>query len=101
MEISQKYDILIPMQAMGIAKSEGDEKMSQEKVNQYKEAKKNRKEIEKKAKQKALYAKVIGGIVAAVLVIWLGYSAVVTIQNAEGPTVTVDTTAVSDYVNGL
>ncbi|MBR4140109.1 MAG: hypothetical protein IKT88_09145 [Lachnospiraceae bacterium] len=75
--------------------------MSQEKVNQYKEAKKNRKEIEKKAKQKALYAKVIGGIVAAVLVIWLGYSAVVTIQNAEGPTVTVDTTAVSDYVNGL
>ena len=86
---------------MGFAKSEGDEKMSQEKVNQYKEAKKNRKEIEKKAKQKALYAKVIGGIVAAVLVIWLGYSAVVTIQNAEGPTVTVDTTAVSDYVNGL
>ena len=75
--------------------------MSQEKVNQYKEAKKNRKEIEKKAKQKALDAKVIGGIVAAVLVIWLGYSAVVTIQNAEGPTVTVDTTAVSDYVNGL
>ena len=35
---------------MGIAKIEGDEKMSQEKVNQYKEAKKNRKEIEKKAK---------------------------------------------------
>lgn len=86
---------------MGIAKTEGDEKMSQEKVNQYKEAKKNRKEIEKKAKQKALYVKVIGGIVAAILVVWLGYSAVVTIQNAEGPTVTVDTTAVSDYVNGL
>ncbi len=75
--------------------------MSQEKVNQYKEAKKNRKEIEKKAKQKALYVKVIGGIVAAILVVWLGYSAVVTIQNAEGPTVSVDTTAISDYVNDL
>lgn len=75
--------------------------MSQEKVNQYKENKKNRKEIEKKAKQKAKITKICAGVVAAVLVIWLGYSAVVTIQNAEGPAVTVDTTAVSEYVNNL
>jgi cell division septal protein FtsQ len=75
--------------------------MSQEKVNQYKENKKNRKEIEKKAKQKSMIAKVVAGVIGAVLVVWLGYSAVVTIQNAEGPAVKVDTTAVSDYVNGL
>ena len=75
--------------------------MSQEKVNQYKENKKNRKEIEKKAKQKSMIAKVVAGVIGAVLVVWLGYSAVVTIQNAEGPAVTVDTTAVSEYVEGL
>ena len=75
--------------------------MSQEKVNQYTESKKNRKEIMKKDKQKAMIAKVIAGVAGAVLVAWLGYSAVVTVQNAEGPAVTVDTTAVTDYVNGL
>ena len=75
--------------------------MSQEKVNQYKESKKNRKEIMKKDKQKAMITKVIAGVAGAVLVAWLGYSAVVTVQNAEGPAVTVDTTAVTDYVNGL
>ena len=75
--------------------------MSQEKVNQYKEAKKNRKETVKKEKQKSLITKICLGAVAAVLGIWLAYSAVVTIQNAEGPAVTVDTTAVTEYVNGL
>ncbi len=75
--------------------------MSQEKVNQYKEAKKNRKETAKKEKQKSLIAKIGVGIVGAVLVIWLGYSAVVSIMNAEGPAVTVDTNAVTEYVNGL
>lgn len=75
--------------------------MSQEKVNQYKESKKNRKEIEKKAKQKSQITKIVAGVIGAVLVIWLGYSAVVTIQNAQGPAVTVDTTAVTEYVNDL
>ena len=75
--------------------------MSQEKVYQYKEDKKNRKEIAKKAKQKSMITKISVGVVGAVLVAWLGYSAVVTIQNAEGPAVSVDTTAVSEYVNGL
>lgn len=75
--------------------------MSQEKVNQYKEAKKNRKEILKKQKQKALMTKVGVGVVAAILVVWIGYSAVVTIQNAEGPAVTVDNSAITEYVNGL
>lgn len=75
--------------------------MSQEKVNQYKEAKKNRKETAKKEKQKSMITKIIVGVVGAVVVIWLGYSAVVTIQNAEGPAVTVDADAVTEYVNGL
>ena len=75
--------------------------MSQEKVNLYKENKKNRKEIAKKAKQKSMITKICVGFVGAVLVAWLGYSAVVTVQNAEGPAVSVDTTAVSEYVNGF
>ena len=75
--------------------------MSQEKVNQYKEAKKNRKETEKKAKQKAFYTKLVAGVVAAVIVVWLGYSAVVSIQNAEGPAVTVNSSAISEYVDSL
>lgn len=75
--------------------------MSQEKVNQYKEEKRNRKEIEKKKKQKALITKLCAGVVLAALVIWIGYSAVVTVQNAEGPAVTVDASAITEYVNGL
>lgn len=75
--------------------------MSQEKVNQYKESKKNRKEIARKEKQKALIGKICAGVIGAVLIVWIGYSAVITIQNAEGPAVSVDTTAVSEYVNGL
>lgn len=75
--------------------------MSQEKVNQYKENKKNRKAIAKKAKQKAMITKICVGIVGVLLVVWIGYSAVITVQNAEGPAVTVDSSAISDYVNGL
>ena len=87
---------------MGIAKSEGVKKMSQEKVNQYKEAKKNRKEIEKKAKQKALYVKVIGGIVAAILVVWLGYSAVNVYQESQPrESVEVDYGAITEYQQDL
>lgn len=75
--------------------------MSQEKVNQYKENKKNRKEIMKKQKMKATAMKLGAGVILLALVVWLGYSAVITVQNAEGPAVTVDTSAVTDYVNGL
>ena len=75
--------------------------MSQEKVNQYKENKKNRKEIAKKEQKKAKVTKIVAGAVAAVIVLWLAYSAVITIKNAEGPAVTVDTTAVTEYVNDL
>lgn len=75
--------------------------MSQEKVNQYKEAKKNRKETVKKEKQKALISKICVGAVLVVIAAWLIYSGVVTVMNAEGPAVTVDTSAVTEYVNNL
>lgn len=75
--------------------------MSQEKVNQYKEAKRNRKEIAKKEKRKALVMKVCASAILILIGAWLVYSAVVTIQNAEGPAVTVDTAAITEYVNGI
>lgn len=79
----------------------GEFTMSQAKVDQYKEAKKNRKEIAKKAKRKSAAMKLGAFVILAAIVVWIGYSAVVTVQNAEGPAVSVDTTAITDYVNGL
>lgn len=73
--------------------------MSQEKVNQYKEAKKNRKEAVKKEKQKTLITKLAVAVVGLALLVWLGYSAVVSVQNAQGPAVTVDTSAVTEYLD--
>ena len=75
--------------------------MSQEKVNQYKEEKKNRKQIVKKEKQKSLLTKLGLGVVGLALIVWLGYSAVVTIQSAEGPAVSVDSSAITEYINGM
>ena len=79
----------------------GSEYYCSQLLEAYKENKKNRKEIEKKAKQKSMIAKAVAGVIGAVLVVWLGYSAVVTIQNAEGPAVTVDSSAISEYVTNL
>ena len=76
-------------------------KISHEKVNQYKESKKNRKEAVKKEKQKSFLTKLGLGVVGLALVVWLGYSAVVTIQNAEGPAVAVDSSAITEYVSTL
>ena len=73
--------------------------MSQEKVNQYKEAKKNRKEAVKKEKKKTLITKLAVAVVGLALLVWLGYSAVVSVQNAQGPAVTVDTSAVTEYLD--
>ena len=73
--------------------------MSQEKVNQYKESKKNRKESVKKDKQKAMLTKVCIGVILLVLIGWIGYSAVMTVKNSEGPSVVVNTTAIDEYVS--
>lgn len=76
--------------------------MSQEKVDRYKEQKKNRKAIQAKKKRKALITKVCTSLVALALVGWLGYSAVDSYekkQNSEP--VTADTTALDDYMTSL
>lgn len=76
--------------------------MSQEKVDRYKEQKKNRKAIQAKKKRNALIAKACGMLVALALAVWLGYSAVdsyQTKQNSEP--VTVDTSALDDYTASL
>ena len=57
--------------------------------------------MQAKEKQKSLFTKLSLGLVGLALIVWLGYSAVVTIQNAEGPAVSVDTSAMTDYINGL
>lgn len=75
--------------------------MSQEKVNQYKEQKKNRKDIVKKEKRKAMLMKVCACAVLLLLAAWIIYSAVITVQNAEGPEVSVDASAVTEYLEGV
>lgn len=75
--------------------------MSQEKVNQYKEAKKNRKEIAKKERKKALAMKICAVVILLLIGAWLVYSAVVTVKNAEGPAVTVDPAPITEYINGI
>lgn len=75
--------------------------MSQEKVNQYKEEKKNRKQIMKKEKRKSMLMKVCAGLILLAVAGWLIYSAVLTAQNAEGQAVTVDASAITEYVNTL
>ena len=48
--------------------------MSQEKVDRYKERKRNRKAIEAKKKREVLLTKLCAGLLVLALVGWLGYS---------------------------
>ncbi|MFG6332601.1 MAG: hypothetical protein K1W28_12375 [Lachnospiraceae bacterium] len=76
--------------------------MSQEKVDRYKEQKKNRKAIQARKKRNALITKVCASLAALALVAWLGYSAADSYQKKQnsGP-VTADITALNDYVTSL
>ena len=76
--------------------------MSQAKVDRYKEAKKNRKEIMAKEKRQQALMKVLGGAVVVVLVAWIGVSGY-NMYEANKPleTVYVDTTALDDYMTTL
>lgn len=77
-------------------------KMSQEKVDRYKEHKKNRQKEMKKAKQRAMAAKIIGALAAIAIVIWLGYSGYSVYQNNVGiETVTINTSGITEYLSGL
>lgn len=76
--------------------------MSQEKVDRYKEEKKNRKADQSKDKSKSILGKVCGGVIVAALVAWLGYSAVVEYdQQVNGGTVLVNTSALDEYTSEM
>ena len=75
--------------------------MSQEKVDRYKEQKKNRKDIIKKEKRKVAIEKTIAGIVCLAIVVWLGYSIYDLNIGSKTTTNEVDITAISDYLNEL
>ena len=46
-----------------------------------------------------MLAKLCVAVVGLAIVVWIGYSAVISIQNAQGPAVTVDTTAITEYLD--
>ncbi len=75
--------------------------MSQEKVNQYKESRKNRKAEIAKSKRKGFAAKLAAVLVLVAVCGWLGYSAVITALDIEPNEVAVDTTAINEYVTSL
>lgn len=79
--------------------------MSQAKVDRYKEEKKNRKELIKKAKREWMLAKAGLAVAIVVLVGWVGVAAyqAVTTPNTTGEltTYTVDTGALDDYLADL
>lgn len=76
--------------------------VSQEKVNRYKEQKKNRKAIQARKKRNALITKVCASLAALALVAWLGYSVMDSYEKKQnsGP-VTADITALDDYTASL
>ncbi len=76
--------------------------MSQEKVDRYKEQKRNRKAIQAKKKRNALITKVCTSAVILALCGWLGYSAVdLYVQKQNSKPVTADITALDDYIASL
>lgn len=78
--------------------------MSQEKVDRYKEEKKNRQKMIKKQKFQSFLFKTAGVLVAVVLVGWIGYSVydgITSGKAAESKTYSVNTAAVDDYLNGM
>lgn len=75
--------------------------MSQEKVNRYKEEKANRKQILAKEKRHKLYTKIGGGVIVLALVCWLGYSVYDMATRPDTSEVTINTTALDEYLGSL
>lgn len=76
--------------------------MSQAKVDRYKQEKSNRKETMKKQRRMHKIRCVAAGVVAVVLLGWLGYSAVgLYEQKQPRPVAEVDYSAVNDYLNNI
>ncbi|MBP3913418.1 MAG: hypothetical protein J6D14_03310 [Lachnospiraceae bacterium] len=83
--------------------------MSQKKVDQYKEYKKNKDKILKQEKMKLKLQYALMGLIALVLCVWLVFSAVTSVERAKkaeaeanAPVATeVDMNGYADYVGGL
>ncbi|MBQ1900960.1 MAG: hypothetical protein II169_00235 [Lachnospiraceae bacterium] len=78
--------------------------MSQEKVDQKKELKKNRKKIVKKNKRNAIIGTVCGVVVTLGIVGWLGYSGYSkyeAYQEENAVTTAIDLSAITDYESSI
>lgn len=76
--------------------------MSQEKVDRYKERKRNRKAIEAKKKREVLLTKLCAGVLVLALVGWIGYSAVDKYNEKQNTsTISADITALDEYAAEL
>lgn len=76
--------------------------MSQEKVDRYKKEKANRKSIMKKEKAANVLRKCVVGLVALLLVGWVGYSAYGTYKsNKPKDSVEIDYTAFTNFSQNL
>lgn len=76
--------------------------MSQEKVDRYKKEKANRKQIMRKQKMMNAVRKMVLGVLALVLVGWLGFSAWGTYQESQPrEVVEVNYDAIDSYLNQL
>jgi len=84
--------------------------MSQAKVDRYKEEKKNRKQIMAKEKREWAMMKAGGGLLALLVVAWIGFSVYQTVTApketdtntpVEVTDYTVNTDALTDYISSL
>lgn len=76
--------------------------MSQEKVDRYKEEKSNRQKLMKKEKLVRRLEYTAAALVAAAMVVWVGYSFYAKATTAEEPTsYQMDCTSISEYLNSL
>ncbi|MCI8321348.1 MAG: hypothetical protein HFH02_09780 [Dorea sp.] len=76
--------------------------MSQEKVDRYKKEKANRKQTVKKEKIQNVLRKCVVGVVALLLISWIGYSAYGTYESKKPKEeVEIDYTALTDFTQKL
>ena len=80
--------------------------MSQAKVDQHKKEKANRKKEMRREKLERIAVGALGVVIVAAICVWIGYSVYGkatgnTAANSENSTVTVNTDAVDDYLDGL
>ena len=80
--------------------------MSQAKVDQHKKEKANRKKEMRREKLERIAVGALGVVIVAAICVWIGYSVYGkttgnTAADSENSTVTVNTDAVDDYLDGL